>query len=359
MTMASSAHAPWQRRSVTAACALLALLPWSPASAATIVVGPGRQAEHFADALRGARDGDTIEVMPGEYRGDVAVLVQKKLTIRGVGPRPVFIADGRSAEGKAIWVVRDGDVTIENIEFRGARVASGNGAGIRFESGRLTVVRCAFFDNEMGLLTSNSGQAELLIEDSDFGVAPRHDGALHHLLYVGRIAGFTLSGSRLRQGYIGHLVKSRARRSRITYNLIVDGSQGQASYEIDLPNGGDATIIGNVIGQGAHAENPVLVAYGAEGNAWPRSALVLAHNTLVNERPAGATFLRVWQERLPARTEVAVLDNLTVGPGLWDAGTRGRFEGNTATTPEALHELCTGPACVDPAKKPRHDPERN
>jgi hypothetical protein len=55
--------------------------------------------------------------------------------IRGVGQRPVMLADGKSAEGKAIWVVRGGKIRIENIEFRGARVDSLNGAAIRFEKG--------------------------------------------------------------------------------------------------------------------------------------------------------------------------------------------------------------------------------
>ena len=61
--------------------------------------------------------------MSAEYqvRGDVAVITQRRLTIRGGDPRPVVDAGGHHAEGKGIWVVRGGEVTIENIEFRGAR----------------------------------------------------------------------------------------------------------------------------------------------------------------------------------------------------------------------------------------------
>ena len=103
-----------------------------------------------------------IEVMPGLYKGQVGIITQSQLTIRGVGERPVFEADGRQAEGKAIWVVRDGDVTIENIEFRGARVPDANGAGIRFEKGRLLLRRCRFVDNQIGLLTANFNDAELM-----------------------------------------------------------------------------------------------------------------------------------------------------------------------------------------------------
>jgi hypothetical protein len=47
------------------------------------------------------------------------VWTQDKLIIRGAAERPVMLADGKSAEGKAIWVVRGGKVRIENVEFRG------------------------------------------------------------------------------------------------------------------------------------------------------------------------------------------------------------------------------------------------
>jgi hypothetical protein len=48
----------------------------------------------------------------------------------------VLHADGLHAEGKALVVVRGGRrPRVENIEFRGARVPHGNGAGIRFERG--------------------------------------------------------------------------------------------------------------------------------------------------------------------------------------------------------------------------------
>ncbi|HEY2816246.1 MAG TPA: hypothetical protein VGK44_03825, partial [Casimicrobiaceae bacterium] len=135
---------------------LFALVPASdPAIAAVLRVGPGAPINRISDAARIARDGDTVEILPGNYTGDVAVWTQKKLTIRGVGSMPTLIADNHSAEGKAIWVFRNGDFVVENIAFTGARVAELNGAGIRFEQGRLQVVRCQFSDNENGILTGN------------------------------------------------------------------------------------------------------------------------------------------------------------------------------------------------------------
>jgi hypothetical protein len=303
-----------------------ACLPGST-RAATLVVDRDGKLSTFAEAVRLARDGDTIEVLPGAYRGDTAVITQKRLTIRGIGARPVFVADGSIAEGKAIWVVRDGEVTVDNIEFRDARAADLNGAGIRFEKGRLAVRRCAFVNNENGILTANFSDAELSIEDSEFTDVPPIEGK-NHLLYVGRIAKLTVRGSRFHRGALGHLIKSRARESTIAYNLIVDGPSGNASYEVDLPDGGVATLIGNIIAKGRSRDNPVVVAYGAEGSTWERNVLVLSHNTLINDGWKPAWFLRVWSGRLPVDAEVRAINNLSLGLGVFALAAPGRFDGN-------------------------------
>ena len=330
---------PATNRSCARLLALLALLlsvHGQTLRAATLRVGPTEPLARIADAARKAKDGDVVEILPGEYRGDVAVWVQKSLTIRGIGQRPILIADGKSAEGKATWVIRNGDFRIENIEFRGARVADGNGAGIRFERGRLTVRGCAFVDNQTGILTSNYNDAELTIENSLFAQAPHQTHSLPHLLYAGRIGHLAISGSRFEGGYWGHLIKSRARRSEIRYNLIYDGPDGESSYEIDLPNGGIAHVVGNVVGQSAKTQNPVVVSYGAEGNVWSENSLFLAHNTLINDYLPGAWFLRVPAEKFPSPPKVLALNNLTVGPGVFSLGATGDFHGNYAALPAML-----------------------
>ena len=318
----------------------LALAPLLLASfatfAATLTVGADAPIRTIAAASRLARDGDVVEIRAGDYRGDVAVWLQKRLTIRGVGGTPVLKAEGRIAEGKAIWVIRDGDFTIEGIAFEGARAYAGNGAGIRFERGRLALRRCRFTDNDNGVLTGNFDDSELSIADSEFSRAPHRDGSLKHLLYVGKIARFTLTGSRLQQGFRGHLVKSRARESHVSYNLIDDGPGGRASYELEFPNAGIAYVIGNVIGQSADTENPVLVSYGAEGPAWQRNALYLVNNTLRSERITGAWFLRVATDRLRENLEVIAVNNLTVGLGLFALASPGRFAGNFPVLESAL-----------------------
>ncbi|PKO37024.1 MAG: hypothetical protein CVU33_15315 [Betaproteobacteria bacterium HGW-Betaproteobacteria-6] len=297
------------------------------AKPATMVVGPGEKITTITEAARLAQDGEVIEIRPGDYHGQPAIWAKNEIIIRGAGGRPVMLADGKSAEGKAIWIVRGGTVRIENIEFRGARVPDLNGAGIRFEKGDLTILSCAFFDNEMGILTANSPELSLAVIDSEFGDAPRHKGSLHHLLYVGGIDKFVLRGSRFSNGYLGHLVKSRARENHILYNMLVDGAGGRASYELEFPNGGLAYVIGNAIGQSAGTDNPSIVAYGAEGRRWPDNALVIAHNTLINDNHAGK-FLNVFSEKIGADAEVWLLNNLMVGNGDLNKPAQGRFDGN-------------------------------
>lgn len=303
---------------------------------ATWRVGAGGDVDTIARAAELARDDDTVLIMPGTYEGDVAVWKQRGLTIRGLDPRPVLLADGKYADGKAIWVFSNGNFLVENIAFRGARVPDGNGAGIRFEQGTLEVRNCSFEDNEIGLLTGNFPAASLTIRDSSFARAPHTEGSLPHLLYVGRIDRFVLEGSRFRGGYRGHLVKSRARRSELRYNLIFDGPGGRASYEVDLPDGGDALLVGNVIGQSSTSDNPVVVAYGAEGGNWPVNRLAMAHNTLLGDGWRPAWFVRSWSERLVSKPEVLTRNNLTVGLGAFELGLDGDHAGNRILLPGAL-----------------------
>lgn len=331
------------RRFSFASASLLAAVAAAPASAVVWRVGPGELTTRIADVAKVAGDGDVVEILPGEYRGDVAVWSQKSLTLRGVGERPVLVADGQVAEGKAIWVIRDGEFTIDNLAFRGARAPDGNGAGIRFERGRLTVRNSAFIDNQNGILAGHDANAELKIEDSYFADAPRQTEPPPHLIYVGRIKRVEISGSRFENGHEAHLVKSRARVSDLRYNLMVDGGQGRAGYEVDLPNGGVAFLVGNVIGQSARTTNPVVVSYGVEGAVWPENRLVLVHNTLLSERLAGAWFLRAPGGNFPAPPKIEAVNNLTVGFGVFSLGASGDFAGNF----HSFSGLLGDPAALD------------
>jgi len=285
-------------------------------------VGPGQALRTIAAAAAQARDGDTIEIEAGDYAADVAVWTRDRLTVRGVGGRVRLLAAGASAEDKAIWVVRGGAMTVENIAFSGARVSGRNGAGIRFEKGRLTVRNCLFEDNENGILTSNDPDAELEIEGSEFGHNGAGDGQSHNL-YVGNIRRLKVSGSYFHHARVGHLLKSRAAESVVEYNRLTDEPGGRASYELEFPGGGVAYVIGNLIEQGAQTENPYMISFGSEGYRWPRNELYLSANTLVDERPQGGYFLRVQ----PGVGRVRAVNNLLFGRSALETATEGAAAG--------------------------------
>jgi hypothetical protein len=297
-------------------------------ASATQAANAVASAQALQDAVRNAKDGDVIELLEGEYRGSL-LLDNRNLTLRGVGNKPSVVrGDGKLGSNLGLWTVRGGAITLQNIEFRGARAQDGGGAGVRMEGGKLTVLRCNFFDNEHGLFAANDEAAELTIQGSVFGLAPKVRGGLYHLLNVGRIGKLNLTATRFQQGYEGHLIKSRAREAFIGYNFIHDSVRGGASYEIELANGGQAIVIGNVIGQGADNQNPVLVAYGSEGRHWDKNTLHIAHNTFINYGWLPAWFLRVFKDRLPDNTQVYAVNNLIVGPGVFWLGASGHFDGN-------------------------------
>ena len=288
---------------------LIGLLPLGVA-AETWRVGPDEALRSVAEAAALARDGDSVEIVAATYVDDVAVWPQKRLTIRGVGGRPRLVAAGRVAEGKGIWVMRGDEVVVENIAFEGARGPNRNGSGIRHEEGALTVRNCVFRDNEMGILSANKLSLSLVVEDSEFShgvlVTPR----ISHLLYAGRMSRLEVRGSYFHHGRIGHLLKSRARVSVIEYSRLTDELEGQASYELDFPDGGQVFLVGNLVRQSVGTENRRMIAFGAEGLQHYDNVLALASNTLVDDVREGGEFVTVWS---PERVQVVAVNNLLVG----------------------------------------------
>jgi hypothetical protein len=286
-------------------------------------VGPERAVRTMAEASRLAKDGMTIEVDAGEYVGDVAVWTQNRLTLRAVGGRVRLKANGASAEGKGLWVMRGDQMSVDGFDFTGTQVPDRNGAGIRLERGRLQVRNCRFIDNENGIMTSNNPQVELDIVDSEFAHNGFGDGLTHNL-YAGAIARLSVRGSHFHHALVGHLLKSRAAINDIRYNRLADGPGGRASYELEFPNGGLAYVVGNIIEQGERTGNPHLVSYAAEGYRWPVNALYLVHNTFIDKRPGGGVVLRV----KPGNVAVTAVNNLLVASSRLETSAPGDYRNN-------------------------------
>jgi Right handed beta helix region len=313
----SSVSPPRAARPRLIAGLLLGVATVSVAQAKTLDVGPGQTLRTPSAAARVATSGDTIAIRAGIYEDDSVEWTQDNLTIRGVGGTAHLRSPGTLANGKGIWVIRGRNTTVENLEFSGAHVPDHNGAGIRGEGVGLIIRNCYFHHNENGLLAGGGPDSEILIEHSEFAANGYGDGYSHNM-YIVAIKRFTLRGSYVHHARVGHNVKSRAVETHILYNRIMDEVDGDSSYAVDLPNGGVAYVIGNLIQKGPRARNPRLLAYGAEGLRPPRNELYVIHNTMVSDRAWGGTFLRVWG----APTRLKIVNNLFVGPGVVVNGRR-------------------------------------
>lgn len=288
---------------------LFALGLASPALAATLQVGPTRALSTPCAAAAVISDGDIVQIDAGTYVGDVCIWTASGLTLEGVDGYAHLEADGESAGGKAIWVIQGDDVTVRWIEFSGATVPDQNGAGIRQEGTGLTVDRCWFHDNENGILAGDDEDSDIVVQNSIFERNGYGDGYSHNL-YINHVRSLSFVGNLSTGAYRGHQLKSRAYTNLIAYNRLADGDEGEGSYEIDLPNGGIALIVGNLIQQGPLAQNSAMISFAEEGATNPEQALYLGNNTFVNDLGRG-TFVRNANTEIPAW----MVNNLLVGGG--------------------------------------------
>lgn len=255
-------------------------------------VGPGKAYARPCAAIAVAQPGDVIEIEAGgDYDGDVCRVHPRNITLRGVNGRPHIRADGRSYGGKAIWVITGADVTVENIEFSGARVPDRNGTPIRMEGNNLTVRDSYFHDNQNGLTSSSIATGDLLIENCEFARNGIGNGLTHNVYVSSGQLRLTFRYNYSHHGKSGHLLKTRARENHILYNRLTDET-GYASYELDIPNAGRAYVIGNIFQQSNATQNRSFINYGREGLRHPNNELYVVNNTFVNNNAdLGATII--------------------------------------------------------------------
>jgi Hint domain len=261
---------------------------------AILTVGPGQQYSKIASAVAAANPGDTVDVQAGIYTNDFVSIFQN-LTLQAVGG-PVQMVDTLPANSTPInkAIIDEGgpgiSVTINGFDISGAVVADGNGAAVRYEGGSLTLNNDYFHNNQDGMLAAADPNGTITINHSEFAFNGAGDGITHNL-YVNEIALLTITDSYFHDVNMpglqasdpaGHEIKSRAEDTVITNSRIFDLNSG-ASYSIDLPNGGNATITNNVIEQGPNTQNPYIIAYGEEGNLHAGTSVTIANNVIIND----------------------------------------------------------------------------
>jgi hypothetical protein len=318
------------------------------------VVGPGQAYTVPSQVSPLVNDGDTVNIMAGGYSGDVTNWTANNLLLRGTNGHAVLAANGQSWGGKAIWVIQGDNTTVEYIAFTDCAVIDMNGAGIRQEGHDLTVRHCVFGNNEMGILAGDVNPSTINIEYSEFYNNGFGNG-LSHNVYINHVDTLLFRYNYSHHAHIGHELKSRAHVNFIEYNRFSNEATGNASREIDLPNGGQVFLIGNVIQQGPQGQNNNLVGYGMEGltNPGPHEFHAI-NNTLVNEKTIGSFF-----QFNDSSLYFKMWNNIMAGGGTVIGGTQpGSFDSvGNVTDPNIGNFLFAAPGFydyrIDPASPAR------
>ncbi len=258
-------------------------------------IGPSRTYQYCSQVAALVKAGDTIQIDFATYKNDKQVLWSAdNLFLVGVGGRPRLeagaIIANDATNGKGIFVISGANVHVHNIEFANAVVQSNNGAGIRQEGRNLWVTQCKFDANEMGILCGNIANCKTTVEYSEFlnGGSVANPGYQHNI-YINHIDTFVFRFNYSHNALAeGHELKSRANYNFILYNRIANETTID-SRNIDLPNGGNALVMGNVIEQNQNSSNSNILGYGLEGltNTAPHKLYVI-NNTFVNKKTTGS-----------------------------------------------------------------------
>ncbi len=260
---------------------------------ATLTVGSGLQYTTIAQAVAASHDNDVILIQAGTYKNDF-VQINDSITLEAIGGMATLQATVAPSNRKGIITVGDSshapNVTLDGLVLAGATIAAdagNNGAGIRYQAGNLILNDDIVRNNQDGLLATPAvaSTGTIIVNASTFAANGAGDGQTHNI-YVNHVQQFTFENSVSTAAILGHDIKSRAVNTTIVNSTISDGATGTTSYEIDLPNGGNALIEGDTIQQGAHSQNPIIISYGEEGSIIPGSTLVVSSNTIDNDLTA-------------------------------------------------------------------------
>jgi hypothetical protein len=257
----------------------LALTAAAPSGPFTIAE-TGERFEHLDQAVRAAGDRRaTILIAPGTYR-ECAVQTEGVLTFKAVEPGSA-VFEAEVCEDKAALVLRGRGSTIDGLVFRGYSVNDGNGAGIRIETGDLTVTNAMFLDSQEGILGGSPDGQKIVVDRSTFSGLGQCDQAVNcsHSVYLINKGSVTITRSRFERGTGGHYVKLRTPNVQILDSSFDDSAGKNTNYMIDLSEGGTGRIARNVFVQGAQKENGSgLIVVAAEGKTYSSAGLRVEDN---------------------------------------------------------------------------------
>jgi hypothetical protein len=252
----------------------------SPSRGATLKVGPNQTYKAPSAAAAVAKNGDQIEIEPGQYF-DCAVWNVDNLVIEGTGPG-VVITD-KTCNGMGLFVIWGDNTTVRNLTLTRSRVPDMNGAAIRLIKGSLTVDTVKFIDNQTGLFGGAPGTT-VTIRNSDFVKNGICAGSCAHGIYIGNVDLLRVENSHFSDTRQGHSIKSGALRTEVVACTITDGPDGTSSYLIEVPNGGALIVRDNTLEKGPKSENhKAAIAIGAGGVTHPTPEITITDNSFRND----------------------------------------------------------------------------
>jgi hypothetical protein len=284
--------------------------------AAVETVGVGKEFATLSAAIAASGNGTVIYVDAGTYTNDFAT-IYNNISIIGVGGMVNLVATVSPPNLKGILTV-DNNVMIENVAFSGSAIDDadgGNGAGIRYEGGVVVLENDMFTGNQNGILGAPvipSLTVNTISIDHSYFYGNGSGTGYTHNVYIGNVSQLTFTNNISEDAIVGHELKSRALANTITGNVFADGPSGDASYEIDLPNGGADVVENNIIEKGPNAQNNNVVHFGGEGLPYAGSSLTVENNTFQND--TGGTVTAVLnQTAISVSISDNTFDNITVG----------------------------------------------
>lgn len=275
----------------------------------------GKEMINLQEAFDNVTNGGIIRIEPGTYReGGTLKRGLKNVLITG---SPGVIFDGVAVAGKAAFVIQADDVTMESIECRNIAVPSRNGACIRHEGGNLTIRNMIFRDNENGILTWDKTNI-LTVEDSLF--ERNGKGGQAHGMYISAKQLIVRRTRVLNSKDQGHGIKSRSEYTLIE-DSVVASLNGDDSYLIDIPNGGQAVIRNCLLVEGANTVNTNMFTFGVEGIRHKENKMLMEKNIIISDREAGSYFIVLAEDVPPPEMQ----RNFIVGPINYDDWPDGNF----------------------------------
>ncbi len=265
-------------------------------NAQTIFVGPGEQYSTLEEVEDVLEDGDVLEIVPGVYRQCISFYADN-LVVRPKGwpdeKEKVRFQDV-TCQDKGIFVVESNRIRIEGMEFINAKVPDQNGAGIKFNGKYLEVNDSYFFNNEVGIMTGDDFESEIVVHKSVFEGNGKELPRWGHGLYVNEAKSLKVTDSLFIKQKTGHHIKSRALYTEVSGNEIADGVDGNASYSIDIANGGSVLIENNIIQKGPLSDNvTTAICVGCEGGTNESKEIIVRNNQFTNDTSSdGVVFVR-------------------------------------------------------------------